>query len=332
MTDVTSPSADHLEKSINADEIRATYARIAPYLRRTPTLAVSLAALTGRGDDSGASVALKLEHLQCAGSFKARGAFANLLLREIPPAGVVTASGGNHGVAVAYAAHRLGIPATVFVPDIAHQAKIDAIRSLGASLHIGGDRYADALAAAETWAGQTGAAQVPAFDQRETILGQGSLGLELSEQIENLDTVLVPVGGGGLIAGVAAYFAGAVQVVGVEPAGAPTLSLARANGGPSDAPSSGIAADVLAPRRVGELVFPLTESYVSDVLLVTDEAIQEAQQALWQSSRLLVEPAGAVTTAAVLAGAYQPAPGERVALVLSGANIRPADFPQPRTG
>ena len=181
---------------VSAGEIRRTYRQIRPYLRRTPTLTVPLAALTAADHgDAGPDVVLKLEQPQCAGSFKARGAFANLLLREIPPAGVIAASGGNHGVAVAYAAHRLGIPAAIFVPAIAGRAKIDAICSLGADLHVGGDRYADARAAAQTWAAESGAVQVPAFDQRETILGQGSVALELSEQVSGLDTVLVPVGG-----------------------------------------------------------------------------------------------------------------------------------------
>lgn len=309
---------------IGAAEIRSAYQRVRPHLRRTPILPVSLAALSGVGQDRpGPEIVLKLEQLQCAGSFKARGAFANLLLRDIPPAGVVTASGGNHGVAVAYAAHQLGVPAAVFVPSIAGPAKIDAIRSLGADLHIGGDRYADALRAAREWATETGALDVHAFDQRETILGQGSVGLELAEQVDDLDTVLVPVGGGGLIAGIAAYFAGSARVIGVEPAGAPTLTRARANGGPADAPAEGIAADVLAPRRVGDLVFPLTQSHVSDVLLVADEAIRQAQQALWRATRMAVEPAAAVTIAALLASSYRPAPGERVALVISGANMPP---------
>jgi threonine dehydratase len=315
---------------ITAGEIRRTYQQIRPYLRRTPTLIVPLAALTGADrDDAGSGVALKLEQLQCAGSFKTRGAFANLLLREIPPAGVIAASGGNHGVAVAYAAHRLGVPATIFVPAIAGRAKIDAIRSLGAGLRIGGDRYADAWAAAQAAAAESGAMQVPAFDQRETILGQGSVGLELGEQVSDLDTVLVPVGGGGLLAGIAAHFAGAARVIGVEPDGAPTLTRARGRGGPADAPTGSIAADVLAPRRVGDLVFPLTRSYVSDVLLVGDKAIRQAQHTLWHATRLITEPAGAVTSAALITGAYRPAPGERVAIVITGANTTLPDFQTP---
>ena len=318
-----------------AAEIRGTYRQIGPHLRRTPTLTVPLSALTGpgpagpgRGDDA-REVVLKLEQLQCGGSFKTRGAFANLLLREIPPAGVVAASGGNHGVAVAYAAGRLGVPATVFVPAIASRAKIDAIRALGADLRVGGDRYADALAAAQAAAAESGALPVPAFDQLETILGQGSVGLELSEQVSGLDTVLVPVGGGGLLAGVAAYFGGTVRVIGVEPDGAPTLTRAWASGGPADAPAGSIAADALAPQRVGDLVFPLTRRYVSDVLLVDDEAIRQAQQALWRSTRLITEPAGAVTSAALISGAYRPAQGERIAVVISGANTTLPDFPAP---
>jgi threonine dehydratase len=321
------PQSERVAGRIDAAEIRRTYERIRPHLRRTPTLTVQLEELTDAGhDDAGPDIVLKLEQLQCAGSFKTRGAFANLLLREIPPAGVVAASGGSHGVAVAYAAHRLGVPATIFVPAIADPVKIDAIRSLGADLRIGGDRYADAWAAAQISAADSGAMQVPAFDQPETILGQGSVGLELSEQVSDLDTVLVPVGGGGLIAGVAAYFAGAVRVIGVEPDGAPTLTRARASGGPADAPTGSIAADVLAPRRVGDLVFPLTESYVSDVLLVGDEAVRRAQHALWGSTRLIAEPAGAVTTAALITGAYRPEPGERVAVVVTGANTTLSSF------
>jgi threonine dehydratase len=317
----------HEARLVNTGEIRRTYQRIRPYLRRTPTLTLPLGELTGAGHgDAGPGIVLKLEQLQCAGSFKARGAFANLLLREIPSAGVVAASGGSHGVAVAYAAHRLGMPATIFVPAIASPAKIDAIRALGAGLHIVGDRYADAWAAAQLWAAESRAVQVPAFDQPETILGQGSVGLELSQQVSGLDTVLVPVGGGGLLAGTAAYFTGAVRVIGVEPEGAPTLTHAWANDGPADAPTGSIAADVLAPSRVGDLVFPLTRSYVTDVLLVDDTAIRQAQHALWRATRLITEPAGAVTTAALITGAYRPEPGERVALVITGANTTLPDF------
>jgi threonine dehydratase len=300
---------------ITRDDIHRAYDTIRPYLRRTPVVDVEL---TG-------PVTLKLEQLQCAGSFKARGAFTNLLLRDVPPAGVAAASGGNHGVAVAYAAHRLGIPARIFVPAVSSPAKIERIREL-ADLVIAGDRYADALQAAEQWAAASGAMSVHAFDQRETILGQATLALELDEQARPLDTVLVPVGGGGLIAGIAAYFAGTVRVIGVEPDGAPTLERARAAGAPVDAPAGSIAVDALAPRRVGELVFPITQAYVDNVVLVGDDAIRRAQRALWQSARIAAEPAASVGVAALLEGAYKPAPGERVAVVISGANMSPAQL------
>ena len=269
---------------------------------------------------------LKLEQLQCAGAFKARGAFTNLLLRDVPPAGVVAASGGNHGVAVAYAAHRLSIPAKIFVPTVSAPTKIERIRQLGADLVVTGDRYADALAAAQDWEQSSGAMSVHAYDQRETILGQGTLGLELAEQAASLDTVLVPVGGGGLLAGVASWFTGDVRVIAVEPEGAPTLSYARAAGQPTDAPAGSVAADALAPRRVGELVFPITESYVADVLLVDDASILAGQRALWQAFRVAAEPAASVGIAALLAGAYKPAPGEHVAVVITGANMSPSQL------
>lgn len=302
--------------NLTPEEVRYTYQVIRGYLRRTPVLQLAGSEL----DTPAASITLKLEGSQRSGSFKARGAFANLLLREVPAAGVVAASGGNHGAAVADAAHRLGVPARIFVPTISAPAKVARIRSAGANLVVSGDRYADALEAATTWQAQTGALGVHAFDQRETLLGQGTLGLELFEQVPDLDTVLVPVGGGGLIGGVAAYFSGAVRVVGVEPRLAPTLTLARASGRPTDAPAGGIAADALAPRQVGELVFPITQRYVESVVLVDDDAIRTAQVRLWQVARVIAEPAAAVGVAALLSGAYLPAPGERVAVVISGAN------------
>lgn len=305
---------------VSPADIDRTYELIAPYVRRTPTLAVDPAELGADGDGN---VLLKLEFLQRAGSFKARGAFANLLLRDVPDAGVVAASGGNHGVAVAYAAHRLGVPATIFVPTISAPAKIERIRELGADLRVGGDRYADALAAAGEWTAGSGALSVHAFDQRETLLGQGTLAVELAEQVPDLDTVLVPVGGGGLIAGIAARLRDSVRVIGVEPDGAPTLTVARAAGGPADAPAEGVAADALAPRRVGELVYPITAAYVDDVALVGDDAIRAARRALWANARIIAEPAAVVGVAALATGAYRPSPGERVAVVISGANTTP---------
>jgi len=330
---------------ISRDDIRATYDTIRPYIRRTPVVQVDLGELDPAGTEL-PTVILKLEQLQCAGSFKARGAFANLLLREVPPAGVVAASGGNHGVAVAYAASQVGsggksrvdsggrqagVPARIFVPTVSAPAKVERIRRLGAELVVTGDRYADALAAAQAWEQSSGAMSVHAFDQPHTLLGQGTLGLELAGQAGELDaggldTVLVPVGGGGLIGGIASWFAGSVRVIGVEPDGAPTLTRARAEGRPADAPAEGVAADALAPRRVGELVFPITQAYVEDVVLVGDTAILAAQRALWQAARIAAEPAASVGIAALLTGAYKPAPGERVAVVISGANMDPAQL------
>jgi threonine dehydratase len=303
---------------ITRKEILATYDTIRPWIRRTPVVQLELGELP--------SVTLKLEQLQCAGSFKARGAFANLLLREVPAGGVVAASGGNHGVAVAYAANRRGVPARIFVPTVSAPAKIERIRQLGAELVVTGDRYADALAAAQDWVASSGAMSVHAFDQRETLLGQGTLGLELARQTEQLDTVLVAVGGGGLIGGVAAWFGGATRVIGVEPDGAPTLTRARAAGQPADAPAEGVAADALAPRRVGELMFPIAQAYVEDVVLVDDDAILAAQRVLWQTARIAAEPAASVGIAALLTGAYKPAPGEHVTVVISGANMSPGQL------
>ena len=322
---------------ISRDDIRGTYDTIRPFIRRTPVVRVDLSDLDPAATALPA-VTLKLEYLQCAGSFKARGAFANLLLRDVPPAGVVAASGGNHGVAVAYAAHRRGVPARIFVPTVSAPAKIERIRRLGAELVVTGERYADALAAAQAWVESSGAMSVHAFDQRETLLGQGTVALELAGQAPEmgpemgpeisraLDTVLVPVGGGGLIGGIAAYFAGAARVIGVEPDGAPTLTRARAEGRPADAPAEGVAADALAPRRVGELVFPITQAYVEDVVLVDDTSILAAQRALWQAARIAAEPAASVGIAALLTGAYKPAPGEHVAVVISGANMAPSQL------
>jgi len=294
---------------------------IRPYVRVTPLVEVG-------GRDFGLAdfpIVLKLELLQHSGSFKARGAFANLLTRKIPAVGVVAASGGNHGAAVAYAAMRLGVPAKIFVPTVSSAAKIARIRAYGADLAVVGDRYADALAASEAWIEQTGALPVHAFDQIETLLGQGTLGMEFAEQA-TVDTALVSVGGGGLVGGVAAWFAGSVKIVGVEPESAPTLTEALKAGRPVDAPAGGIAADSLAPRRVGELMFPIARAHVARVALVSDEAIRRAQDALWSAVRIAAEPGGATALAALLSGAYEPAAGERVGVVVSGGNTTAVDF------
>lgn len=298
------------------EAIARTYALIRPYIRRTPTIEVD-------GADfglAGVRLVLKLELMQHSGSFKARGAFTNLLMRQVPPAGVVAASGGNHGAAVAYAAMRLGKPARIFVPAVASQAKLDRIRGYGADLVVTGDRYADALAASEEWAAQSGALPVHAYEQVETLLGQGTVGLEFEEQDPALDAVLVAVGGGGLIGGIAAWYDSRTKVVGVEPELAPTLYRAMAAGEPVDAPAGGIAADSLAPRRVGSIMFPLAQSHVSQVVLVPDEGIAAAQSALWRVLRVVAEPGGAAALAAVISGKYPAAQGERVGVVVCGAN------------
>ena len=295
---------------------------IRPYIRRTPIIEAD-------GADFGlptARLSFKLELLQHAGSFKTRGAFANLLAREIPQAGVVAASGGNHGAAVAYAAMKLGIPAKIFVPTISSPAKVQRIRDYRAELVVGGERYADALTASEEWAARSGALAIHAFDQRETLLGQGTIGLEIEAQSPDLDTLLVAVGGGGLIGGIAAWYGGRIRVVGVEPEAAPTLATALAAGGPVDAPAGGIAADSLAPRRVGRLVFPIAARHVERVVLVPDEAIGRAQQALWDTMRVVVEPGGAAAFAALLWRRYKPRPGERVGVLLSGGNTIAVNF------
>jgi threonine dehydratase len=301
------------------DDITRVHGVIRPYIRETPVLRTN-------GGDVGLEpfpLTLKLEFLQHAGSFKPRGAFTNLLTRPIPAAGVVAASGGNHGVAVAYAAMRLGIPAKIFVPTVASPAKIDRIRACRADVVVSGDRYADALEMSERWAAESQALPIHAYDQAETLLGQGTLARELDDQAPDAATVLVAVGGGGLIGGVAGWYAGgAARVIGVEPAGAPTLTAALEAGRPVDAPAGSVAADSLAPRRVGELMFPIAQQHVDRVLLVEDDEIVRAQQVLWDVFRLVVEPGGAAAFAALVSGRYRPARDEQVAVVLCGGNVQ----------
>lgn len=314
--------------SVGAERIAACEKLIRPHIRRTPIIEIDAA-------DAGLEaqpLCLKLELFQHSGSFKARGAFANLLMRNVPAVGVVAASGGNHGAAVAYAAMRLRVPAKIFVPSISSPAKIARIREYGADLAIEGDRYADALAASEAWADKTGAMPVHAFDQDETLLGQGTLGLELAQQAPSIDTLVVAVGGGGLIGGIAAWYGGRVKVVGVEPSAAPTLTKALAAGRPVDAEAGGVAADSLAPRRIGERVFPIVKKHVHGAVLVTDEAIVQAQTALWRAVRIVAEPGGAAAFAALLSGAYRPTAGERVGVVVSGGNSTAVDFDPVGTG
>ena len=307
---------------IDRGSVAQTERLIRPHIRRTPVIEVDAADF---GIDA-ASLSFKLELLQHAGSFKTRGAFTNLLTREVPPAGVVAASGGNHGAAVAYASMKLGIPAKIFVPTISSPSKIQRIRDYRAELVVTGDRYADALAANEVWAQQSGALSIHAYDQRETLLGQGTIALEIEQQNPDIDTLLVAVGGGGLIAGIAAWFGGKVRVVGVEPEASPTLTMALKAGGPVDAPAGGIAADSLAPRRVGTLVYPIAKRYVDHVVLVADDEIKSAQLVLWETLRVVAEPGDAAAFAALLSGRYQPQPGEHVGVLLSGGNTTAVNF------
>jgi threonine dehydratase len=307
---------------ISADQIRSTYELLAPHIRCTPVLDVDGADF----DLTLGSLSLKLESLQHAGSFKSRGAFTNLLTRKVPDMGVVAASGGNHGAAVAFAAMKLRVPAKIFVPSVASPAKIRQINDYRADLVIAGQCYADALAASESWVSQSGAMSVHAYDQTETLLGQGTVGLEFEQQRNMLDTLLISVGGGGLIAGIAAWYRGRVRVVGVEPEEAPTLTRALEAGRPADTEGGGIAADSLAPRRVGELVFPIVQSYVAQTILVTDEAIREAQRLLWKVMRVVAEPGGAAAFASLISGRYVPHPDERVGVLICGGNTVAVDF------
>jgi threonine dehydratase len=302
--------------------ILAAEQAIRSHIRRTPVVTVS-------GDDlglDGAQVTLKLELLQHSGSFKVRGAFANLVLRPVPPAGVVAASGGNHGVAVAYAARRLGVPAKIFVPGICSPAKVDRICGYGADLVVGGESYAEALAASEAWVRDSEAMSVHAFDQEETLLGPGTLGVELEAQAPDLEMVLTAVGGGGLLGGVASWYGRRVRLVGVEPEGAPTLTRALEAGRPVDAEVGSIAADSLAPRRIGERPFRILQEVLSEVVLVTDEEIRAAQRKLWEILRLVAEPGGAAAFGALLAGKVRPQPGGRIGIVISGGNTTAVDF------
>ena len=306
----------------DAQSIRAAAARIASRVRRTPVMEVD-------GADfglEGVRLVFKLEYLQHAGSFKTRGAFNSLLSRDVPEAGVVAASGGNHGAAVAYAAMKLGIAATIFVPVVASPAKIEQIRGYGAKLEIGGERYADALAASEAFVERSGAAPIHAYDQYATLEGQGTVGLELEAQAPSLDALLVAVGGGGLLGGIAAWYAGRTAVIGVEPEAAPTLTRALEAGEPVDAPAGGIAADSLAPRRVGALMFPIAQRYAPRTVLVTDEAIRSAQSALWKSLRIVAEPGGAAAFAALLSRRFAARRGQTVGIVLCGANTTAVKF------
>lgn len=311
-----------LAGAVTRPAIAANAGLIRPYVRRTPVISIDAAEL---GLAAGELV-LKLEQLQHSGSFKARGAFTNLLRREVPTAGVVAASGGNHGAAVAYAAGILGIPARIFVPEVSSAAKISRIRSYGAELVVSGASYSDALALSQDAVASSGAMPVHAYDQVETMLGTGTVAIELGQQAPAVTTVLAGVGGGGLLAGLCAAYDGRVRVVGAEPEDAPTLTRALKAGRPVDAPVGSVAVDSLAPRRAGELTLPVIARYAGGVVLVSDAAILRAQQLLWDRLRVVAEPGGCAALAALLSGRYVPAPDEVVAVVISGANTTAVDF------
>ena len=293
-------------------EILAARDRIAGHAQVTPVMGSHML---------GYPVEMKLEHMQHTGSFKARGAFNTLLGMDVPPAGVVAASGGNHGAAAAYAARALGHPAKIFVPELAGPSKIALIENIGADLSVVPGEYANALTMAQEHEDASGAMQIHAYDAPATVAGQGTCFAEWEAQGLQADTVLVAVGGGGLIAGALAWFQGVRKVVAVEPETSCALNAALQAGAPVDVSVSGIAANALGARRIGDICFGLAQGMTS--VLVPDEAIAGAQKALWQAHRMLVEPAGATALAALACGAYQPEPGEKVAVLVCGGNIAP---------
>ena len=297
-------------------DVLATEPLIRSHVRRTPVVELDR---TDPGLPPG-PLLLKLELLQHAGSFKPRGAFANVLLRDPRPRRIVAASGGNHGAAVAFVGQSLGIPVTVFVPETSNPAKVARIRQYGAELVQGGQTYGEALDASRAWAAAHEAIiDVHAFDARETIMGAGSTALELQDVAPQIRTVVAAVGGGGLLAGLAAGYDATARIVGAEPDGAPTLTRALAAGYPIDAPTGSVAVDSLAPRRVGEHPFAVLDAVGAEAALVSDDEIRHAQRVLWDQLRVVAEPGGATGFAAVLAGRLELS-DDPVAVVVSGAN------------
>jgi threonine dehydratase len=304
---------------ISRADIESALDRIHRHVRRTPVLAPGPGAFGARSP-----LTLKLELLQHTGSFKPRGAFNRILSNEVPEAGVLAASGGNHGLGVAFAASRLGIPAEIFLPDTSPASKVQGIRALGATVWVVPGYYSEALAASRERAEESGALEIHAYDMLEVLAGQGTIGLELSDQAPDLDTVLVAVGGAGLIGGIASWYAGQTRVIGVEPERCPTLHASLAKGEPVDVEVGGVAADALGAARVGRHGFAAAERHVDRVILLPDEAIRAAQRRLWEEIRIVAEPGGAAALAALLSGAYEPDPDERVAVLVCGANTDPS--------
>ena len=302
--------------TVGPEDISAAAERIAGRVRRTPALEL--------GEMNGASIVAKLELLQHTGSFKPRGAFNKLLSSEVPPAGVIAASGGNFGLAVAYAARESGGPAEIFIPSSSPQTKVDRVRLLGATVKIVEGYFAEANDALGARAAETGALMMHPFDQPEVIAGQGTLGIEIEEQVLDVDTVLIGVGGGGPLAGIAAWCGDRVRVVGVEPEGCASMTAALAANEPVTVPVGGLASDSLGAARVGDHTFPIVRDRVERMVLVTEDQIRDAQRALWEDVRLIVEPGGAAAFAALRPGVCPLSLGERVCVVLSGGNCDPA--------
>ena len=309
--------------TIDRSSIEAAAARIAPYVRHTPIMRLA-------AGDLGLphAITLKLELLQHAGSFKPRGAFNRILKAreagELPPAGVIAASGGNHGAAVACAAQALGLRAEIFVPQHTPESKRKRIEGYGARLVRGGEAYVEALAASRLRQAETGAMEVHAFDHPDVLSGQGTTAMEFEADAPELTHILIATGGGGLIGGMAAWLAGRIKVICVEPEGCPGLHNALAAGRPVGSPVGGVAADALGARQVGAVMFPIAQAYVSQAVLVTDAAIVAAQKTLWDRLRLVAEPGGATALAALLSGAWTPPAGARVGVLVCGSNTDPA--------
>ena len=304
-----------MRSTIGRADIEAATKRIRPYVRRTPVLELGAGAF-----DLDCRITLKLELMQHTGSFKPRGAFNKILSSDVPQAGVIAASGGNFGQAVAFAAHTLGHRAEVFVPSNSPKVKADRIRSLRAHVTIVDGWYDEALEASRDRADETGALVMHAYDQPEVVAGQGTVGLELAGQVTDADTVLVAIGGGGLIGGVAGWYEGRRRVVGVEPENSQSMTAALAAGEPVDVEYGGYAADSLGTRRAGEIAFAIVSKHVERVVLVSGDAIHDAQRRLWHEVRVFAEPGGAAALAALLANAYVPEQDEHVVVLVCGAN------------
>ena len=302
-------------ETVGRSDIEAAGHRIRPYVRRTPVLELGPGAF-----DLACRITLKLELMQHTGSFKPRGAFNKILSSNVPDAGMIAASGGNFGLAVAFAARTLGHRAEIFVPSNSPKVKADRIRALGANVTVVEGWYDEALEASRGRAAETGALVMHAYDQPEVVAGQGTLGLELAEQVPDAETVLVAIGGGGLIGGVAGWYEGRTRVVGVEPETSQSMTAALAAGEPVDVQYGGYAADSLGTRRAGEIAFAIVSKHVERLVLVPGDAIKNAQRRLWHEVRVFAEPGGAAALAALLAKAYVPEPDEHVVALVCGAN------------